>query len=62
MERELSPEEIRSEGAKARAAGKPNAANPYPSASPEFAAWNQGWQGAGSDTGDPKPLADTPTG
>jgi hypothetical protein len=62
MERELIPGEIREEGAKARSAGKPNGDNPYPSASPEFAAWDQGWQDAGSDTGDPKPLVDTPTG
>jgi hypothetical protein len=62
MERELLPAEIREEGAKARAAGKQNGDNPYPSASPEFAAWDQGWHRIESGSGDPKPLVDAPTG
>jgi hypothetical protein len=54
-------DDIRAEGVKARAAGKASGDNPYPSGSPEFAAWERGW--SSSDNPDEKqlPTIEAPT-
>jgi hypothetical protein len=43
-EREKSSGEIYKGGSEARTKGAIVGANPYPSASPEFTAWDRGWR------------------
>ena len=43
-ELDKTPTEIHGDGAKARGEGTAVRANPYPSASPEFTAWDRGWR------------------
>jgi hypothetical protein len=59
---DLSPVEIREKGTKAAMRGASRADNPYPSASPEFAAWDQGWSGAEPPPEEPPPPVEAPTG
>jgi hypothetical protein len=66
QEREKTPSEIYRDGSEARTNGRTVGANPYPSASPEFTAWDRGWRSV-----DPNPselpldqhlAVETPTG
>jgi hypothetical protein len=65
-EREKQSSGLYAEGSQARAHGSPRVANPYPSASPEFAEWDRGWQSADPPLKDLPPekraAVETPTG
>jgi hypothetical protein len=65
-EREKSSGEIYKGGSEARTKGAIVGANPYPSASPEFTAWDRGWRSDDPNLSD-LPLdqhlaVETPTG
>jgi hypothetical protein len=58
--------EIHEVGAKARGEGTAVRSNPYPSASPEFTAWDRGWRSLDPSVNDlpldQRLVVETPTG